>query len=535
MEPNYKGLTSRWGATEEVLAAMRKQVAGFEHLVPVSALLVLSDPDEIWIKSSIDSVLQQVYPYVEVCVCINGSKKPHVWEVLEGYAGDERIKVRHLPEKHGQAEAYNVALSMVTGEVVALLGQGDELSPDALFRVVEFLQHVRADVIYTDEDSIDVTGERLDPVFKLYWSPDLLLSTPYTGRLSVVRRKLLEAVGGFRQELDGAEEHDLLLRLSEMTDRIYHLPGVLYHRRRLPWPDTPEKGQIQASLRAIEDALARRGEDSSVEPGPAQGSFRVVRHVIGRPKVSVIVSAPQGMAAVPIVDELKRRTSYPIHQLIVASDGPKVHRTADHVSDSFPARALNLAARRAGGEYLVFVDGGLQITTPEWLAELLSEAQRQSVGAVGCTLLNPDGILRQGGSLIEVGRLVGYEDDSVLEDQAPLLVDHVFNFAAASAGCMMVAKHVFDEMGGFDDEMLPTAFYDLDLSFRLQEKGLRNVYTPYASLIHAGSELQPGAEEIAYMWRRWWEQLVRLLYYRWSPLRAGYREISGEASLLSAY
>ncbi len=514
---------------------MRKQVAGFEHLVRVSALLVLSDPDEIWIKSSVDSVLRQVYPYVEVCVCINGSKKPHVWKVLEGYAGDERIKVRHLPEKHSQAEAYNVALSMVTGEVVALLGQGDELSPDAVFRVVEFLQHVRADVIYTDEDSIDVAGERLDPVFKPYWSPDLLLSTPYTGRMCAIRKKVLEAVGGFREELDGAEEHDLLLRLSEMTDRIYHLPGVLYHRRKLPWPDTPENGQTQASLRAVEDALARRGEDSAVEPDPAQGSFRVVRHITGRPKVSVIVSAPQGTDTVPVVDELKRRSSYPIHQIIVASDGRTVHPSADHVSDSFPARALNLAARRARGEYLVFVDGGAQMTTPEWLAELLSEAQRRGVGAVGCKLLNPDGSLRHGGSLIEVSRLVGYEGDAVLDDQAPLLVDQVFNFAAVSAGCMMMAKDVFDEVGGFDDEMLPTAFYDLDLSFRLQEKGLRNVYTPYASLIHGGSELQPGVEEIAYMWSRWWEQLVRLLYYRWSPLRAGYQEISGEPPILSAY
>jgi len=535
LEPDYKSWISRWEATEGELAAMRRQAAGFEHPVRVSVLLVVSDPDEFWIKNSVNSVLQQVYPHLELCVCTNGPQRPHVLEILEGYA-DDRIKVRHLPERNSQADAYNVALSMVTGECVALLGQGDELAPDAAFRVAEFLQGVPADVIYTDEDHTDVTGRRSDPEFKPYWAPDLLLLTPYTGRLCVVQRKVLEAVGGFREGFDGAEEHDLFLRLSEKTDRIYHLPGVLYHRSGPPGPDASEEGPSQASLRAIEEALARRGERAAVEPDLEEGSFRVTWHLSGRAKVSLILSNLEEEPDASLVEELERKTSYPIHQLIVASGDREAYPVADDANHLFPARAMNLAADRADGEYLVFASASAQVLDSGWLSDLLRQAQRRGVGAVGCKLLNPDGSLRHGGSWVDLSRLVGYASESASEgDGQPLVVDQTFNFEAASAECMMVRKAAFEEVGGFDEERVPTTFYDLDLSFRLQEEGLRNVYTPYASLICARSpELLPSEREIAYVWRRWWEKLIRLLYYRRSPVHRAVPRAMDEDILMAA-
>lgn len=537
LETDYRRWISYSKVPEDELAAMARQVAGFAYLPRVSLLLVVSDADEVWIKNSVNSVLRQVYPRLELCVCDNGSERPHVPELLEDYAAyEEGIKVLRLPEKGSLAAAYGAATSAATGEFVALLEGGDELAPEALFKVVEFLQRVPADVVYTDEDHIDVVGERSDPTFKPHWSPELLLCAPYVGRTCAMRKSVVEQAGGFREGFEGTEEHDLLLRISERTDRIYHLPGVLYHRWVPSWWAAPDSAEDEVSVRAVEEALARRGEDADVKPDEARGILRV-RRPAGSPEVSVIFSAPEGMDDAPFVDEMDGESSNLVRQLIVAGGGEGAFPAAERVSHPFPARAMNLAAEKADGEYLVFTGGCAQVRPSGWLPELLGHAQRRDVGAVGCKLLDPDGSLRHGGSFVDLSGLVGRADEPVPGggDGLPVVADRTFDFGAASAGCMMVRKDVFEAVGGFDDKNLPTAFYDLDFSFRLREMGLRNVYTPYVSLVcdePGGSP--PGENEVAYMWRRWWGELVRLLYYRRSPLLHPTHRGADEEALLVA-
>jgi len=526
-ETEYQSWISFSRTTAAELNAMGWQMAGFDYLPRISVALVISDADEVWIKRSVDCVLGQVYPYLELCICDNGSRRSHVAEVLESYAAaDERVKVRRLPDREGWGTAYNAAISMATGDFVTLLEGGDELAPEALFKVVEVLQHARADVVYTDEDHIDVGNRRSEPVFKPPWSPDLLLSTAYIGRLCVMRRSVLEAVGTFREGFEGAEEHDLTLRLSEETDSVRHLPEVLYHRRRLP--GTLEKPRLSSG--AIEDALIRRGADARVERGMVEGSFRVVWSLEDRPRVSAVVLFPEEVVKSPVLSELEQETSYPIHQVLAVNAEYMEHPSVAGVSHPFPARALNLAAEKSEGEYLVFVDARARITDPGWLQEMLRQARRQEVGAVGCKLVNVDGSLRYGGSLTEMDWLSGSLEERVSEGGHYLpLVDHTFNFGAASSECMVVRKAVFHSIGGFDDANLPTAFYDLDLSFRLREIGLKNVYTPYARVIGRGGRKVPSEGEVWYMWSRWWNELVQLLYYQRSPLHPAYHGLDKEA------
>jgi GT2 family glycosyltransferase len=519
----YEGWVRRSRATAGELAAMARQAAGFAYLPRFSLVLAVSDADEVWIKSTLDSCLGQAYPHLEICVCDNGSARPHVPEVLEDYAeADPRVRVRRLPEKGSRAAAYAAGVSMAEGEYVALLGEGDQVAPETLFRAAESLQESPADVVYTDEDRIDVGGRRSDPVFKPYWSPDLLLSEPYVGRLCVIRKSLIEAAGGVREGFEGAEEHDLVLRLSERTDLIRHLPWVLYSRRSLPGEAGPSG---DGSSRAVREALARRGEAAEVEL--RGGSLRVVRRPSGDPKVGVILRVPKGMTDVVLPDGLEQGTSHPIAGVTVAGvDGAARAPFAERVEHPFPARALNLAAEASVGEYLAFMDARTRLTTPGWLSELLAQAQRGGVGLVGCRLENPDGGLRHGGSFAELGRLVGYPDEPEFGGTGgPPLVEGPFNFAVASAECMVVSRAAFEEVGGFDDGNLPTAFYDLDLSLRLRERGRINVYTPHVSVVcdnpgDGAVATLPGEGEIEYMWRRWWPELVRLLYYRFSPLHA---------------
>jgi hypothetical protein len=303
--------------------------------------------------------------------------------------------------------------------------------------------------------------------------------------------------------------------------------------------DEPQKRQT--SSRAIEDALARQGADATVEPGMARGSYRVVRRVKGHPKVSVVLHAPEGWTNWSLRDRLAKQTAYPIHQIIEARVGREEPSSAGRVSHPFPARALNLAAGGAEGEYLLFMDVRANPTDAGWLSELLGQAQRQEVGAVGCRLLDPSGGLRHGGSLVEVNRLTGdpreemkrligdpRERASEGREYLPL-TDYAFNYEAASMECTMIRRASFERVEGYDDANLPNALYDLDLSFRLRELGLLNVYTPYTQMVCKGFRILPWVEEIEYVWKRWWDRLVQILHYQTSPLYLAYHGLDREA------
>ena len=500
---------------------MRQLVPELSDSPTISVLVAVSDPDEIWIKKSFVSVLKGVYPHVELCVCDDASRRPHVPEALGGFASaDDRVKLSRHEESKGLAGSLNEALSLATGQFVTVLGAGDELAPEALFAVANLLKGSGADVVYADEDSVDISDRRSGPVFKPYWSPDLLLSTPYVGRPCVVRRDLVTELGGFREGFDGAEEWDLMLRLAEETGRIRHLPKMLYHRRTYEEEPAPN-GQV--SHRAVKEAVARRLPRATVRS--ETGSARVVRSVFGQPTVSV-VAISTGPAPTSNSAEIGWGSFYPIHEVLSAYVWEGEALVKRVLGTSSAARAANLAAGGATGDYLLFVRNYREISSPDWVAELLRQAQRPGVGLVGGRVLDRKGNTLAGGSFFDPGRLLGTRPESPnipLRESPPRylpVVDYPFNPVQISAGCMMVSRSVFEDVGGFDEENLPTFFYDLDLSFRLVERGLLNVYMPGVSVVSEGvGRALPGEQEIEHMWNRWWPQLVKLLHYRNSPLR----------------
>jgi hypothetical protein len=512
---------------------MEERLVGFWNPPTVSVLLAVSDPDEVWIKASLSSVLDGIYPHVELCVCDNASERPHVGQALDGLAAsDERVKVRRLPKAASLAQAYNEALALAMGRFVTFLGEGDELAPEAFFYAVEVLQDTEADVIYGDEDSVDISDRRSNPVFKPYWSPDMFLSVPYLGRPCVIRRDLVEGLGGLREGFEGAEEHDLMLRVAEKTDRICHVPKMLYRRRTYEREPAPE-GSVsrEAARRAVKEALKRRDSEATVEPGPTPGSIRVVRGLSRRPTVSVValVTAPGFASSDP-----EKESSYPLHEVIPARAGGGV--APEERATSVPvAKAANLAAGRATGEYLLFVRNYRGATSSEWVLELLRQARRDEVGAVGGRVLNGDGSTRNAGSYLNLSKLTGSSSDALPQRETSRflpVIDHPFNPAAVAIDCMMIRRSVFEDVGGFDEGELPTAFYDLDLCFRLGESGLLNVYTPDASVFSREVLWPlPGVKQIGYMWERWWPVLVKMLHYEDSPLLAGSEKLDEDLLL----
>lgn len=502
-EEPYAHHVARTTPVPEDLALLKDRVALLGTSTKISVLLVVSDADDIWIKASVAFVLGGVYPNVELCVLDNGSRRPHVRETLESLAASgERVKVARSPEPVSDAEARNRALKMATGEFVLFLDAGDLLFPGALAHLAEALQRTGADVAYADEDSIDISDRRSEPIFKPHYAPDLLLAAMYVGRPCAIRRSLLLDLGGLRSSFEDGGEHDLLLRVSERTDHIRHVPGVLYHRRR--YEREVPKPSYAASERAVREALQRRGVEAEVGAGRAPGILRVVRPLPERPTVSAVTSF-EGVAG------LERGKGSPVREVIPTSG-------------AFDACSANEAARAASGEYLLFLRGCREVG-PGAVTELLREARQPEVGAVGGRVLTEEGWLRHAGGLIGLSGFTG-SLTRVLPPEGNRIflpaVDYPFNPYAVSAECLMVRRSVFEAAGGFDETHLPASYYDLDLTLRLREQGLLNVYVPGAGVVLGESDpALPGAGEIEHMWNRWWVELVSALHYEVSPLQVG--------------
>jgi len=512
------------GAAE--IASLR---AGAELLQPSPLFTVVVPVHEIaepLLRRCIDSVRAQAWERWELCAVDDGSRAPHVWETLQSYAGaDARVRVDRLPASGGIVAATSRALEMARGDFVAFLDHDDELAPEALLAVAARLaDEPGLDLVYSDEDKLDDAGRRVEPFFKPEWSPDLLLSMNYANHLTVVRRSLVEEVGGLRAGFDGSQDYDLLLRLVERTRRIGHVPRVLYHWRKMEGSEAAvrgAKGYAHVSAkRALEEALARRGLRGRVET-TIPGLYTVRYQIAGEPLVSIVMPTRDKASVLrSCVESIERRTSWRRWELVVVDNGstePEALRYLDELGRRhrvlrdprpFNWSALNnAAARQARGELLLFMNNDMEVISEDWMAAMIEHAQRPEVGAVGARLLYPDGHVQHAGVVLGIGPVASHAF-KYLPDGEPgyAWLGHVVRDVSAVTGaCMMTRKDLFARTGGFD-ERLPVAFNDVDYCLRLREEGLLVVYTPLARLYHHESmtrrDLHPPEDE-ALMKARW--------------------------------
>jgi GT2 family glycosyltransferase len=450
------------------LARMAAEAARLEYQPVISIITPVYNTDPAFLRACIASVQAQAYPRWELCLADDGSTSAATIAVLREQT-DPRIKVTSLARNARISAASNAALALATGEFVALLDHDDELTPDALYRVVSLLNGARdADLVYSDEDKRDADGGLSEPFFKPCWSPEHLLSAAYTCHLTVARKSLVDRIGGFRLGYEGAQDHDLTLRLSDITPRIHHLPYVLYHWRRTP-ESTASAGSAKpwaddAGKRALEDYLARHAIDGEVVSGGVPGLYRVRFAIRGTPLVSVILAGGDEARA----SRLRERIGYSHVEMLTAADS---------------TAALNDAARRAAGAHLLFVDAGLDPLDREWLTALLEYSQQDGIGAVGARIEYADGRLRHIGivTCLDGGPAAvfdGHTGDSYGYFSSAI---GVRNYAAVSGECLMTRRDVFDRLGGFDAR-LPRFGADVDYCARVQAAELRIVFTPYARL-----------------------------------------------------
>ena len=514
----------RWISRNDIRPAeaqlIESTIAVLPRLPTISVLVPVHDTPERYLRAALESVLEQLYPYWELCIADDASTEPRVRAIIAEYAmRDGRVKPVLRDRNGGISEASNSALALATGEFVALLDSDDLLTRDALFHVALALnRYPDADFIYTDEDKIDDDDQRSEPYFKPDWSPDSLLARMYTGHLGVFRLALVTKLGGFRAAFTGSQDYDLVLRVTERTQRIHHIPRVLYHWRIHAASAAGEAGSkgyaYLAGQRALEEALARRGEPGRVEQLPQLGSY-TVRYALQRPeKIGIIVpTRDHGDDVERCLTSIFSYATYPDFEVLLVDNGstdpaslatfarwsaaePRVRVLRYDVPFNFAA-INNYAARHTGATYLLFLNNDTEVLTPDWLEALAEQAQRPSIGAVGAKLLYPDGTIQHAGVVTGIGGTAGHVHKHADGGAGGYfnILRTVNNYSALTGACLMVRREAFERAGGFD-EALGIAFNDVDLCLKLRALGLYNVYLPHVVLVHDESRSR-GYEDTA--------------------------------------
>jgi O-antigen biosynthesis protein len=478
--------------------------------LPVRSLLSIIVPvynlDIPLLKACMDSVLEQTYENWELCVA-DGSEGTETATYLSGLANrDGRIHYRKITNG-GISRNSNAALNLASGEFVIFLDHDDSLAPFALFEVASLLnRNADADLIYSDHDYLEHTGNRrVHPLFKPDWSPEIMFSANYITHLTVVRRSLVDAVGRFDPEMDGAQDWDLFLKVAERTSRISHIPKVLYHWRvhagstALAGPAKPYAESAQ--LRAINAHMRRIGMPAEAEVAP--GGLLHVRWSRSREAlVSIIIPSRDKVEVLArCIASLCEKTAYHPYEILIVDTGSEEPRTREYYQtlESSPnirilsdtarpfnySRANNHGAREARGELLLFLNNDVEITNPAWLDELAEWAAHPPIGIVGAKLLYPDGSIQHAGAVVGLGGFAGhpFAGCSAFSEGIYGSTGWYRNFLAVTGACMFMRREVFEELGGFDEEFLLCGS-DVEIGLRAWKNGYRVMLNPFSELTH---------------------------------------------------
>lgn len=502
--------------TEETLETQRKQKFDYSPLISI-AVPAYQTPVE-FLRQMIESLIVQTYSNWELCIVNASPDNEEMQKVLAEYsAGDSRVRFCNLKENLGIAENTNCAFAMAKGEFVGLLDHDDLLAPNALYEIVKILQdHPQADALYTDEDKVTTElDEHFQPHLKPDFNLDLLRSNNYICHFFVVRKSIVEKAGGFRKEFDGAQDYDFIFRCTENAGEVLHVPEILYHWRthKASTADNPASKMyaFEAGKRAIEAHLERTGTKGEVSHTQDLGFYRVKYPMQGKPLVSVIIpNKDEKETLQTCLEMLEKNTGYQNFEIIIVENNSttdEIFRYYKELSGNRKIHLLrwgkefnysainNFAVAHAKGEYLLFLNNDVKSINPDWLEEMLGVCQRPEVGGVGAKLIYPDNTIQHAGCVIGMGGIAGHmfvdmpADRTGYLHKASLLQD----MSAVTAACLLMKKEVFEQAGGFTEE-LAVAFNDVDLCLKVRKNGYLIVYDPYAKLYHMESKTR-GAED----------------------------------------
>ncbi len=505
----------------------------FQSMPKFSIVVPLYKTPEKYLRSMIASVCQQTYQNWELCLSDGSGKNSPLKKILKKYVQyDSRIKTITSDCELNISENTNRALKLCTGDYIVFVDHDDLLAPNALYECVKVLnKKPETKMIYTDEDKVTMDGKKhFQPHFKPDFNKDLLNSTNYFCHLVVVAKSIADKVGKFNSEFNGAQDYDFVLRCSEITEDIYHIPKILYHWR-MHEGSTAEKPEskmyaFEAGTNAIKAHYDRIGlKDVNVSQTKWLGVYRSKFILQDKPKVSIIIPNKDH------VDDLKKcihsisKCNYNNCEIIIIENNSSKKETFEfyekietqdkkikvvYWKEQFNYAAINnYGTQFAQGEYLLFLNNDTEIINSDCIEELVGVCTRQDVGAVGARLYYKDGTIQHAGVVVGLGGIAGHIFLNTPKDQVGYFARIITqqNYSAVTGACILVKKSVFEEIEGFD-EKYKVAYNDVDLCLRIQEKGYLVVYNPYAELYHYESKTRGKEDTLDKMNRLKEESLI---------------------------
>ncbi len=516
-------------------------------LPTISILMpVYNSPPDVLV-AAIQSVLRQDYPHWELCIADDCSPSRATQRVLERYRGfDPRIKIVRSPQNLHIAGATNLAAEYATGNFVGFLDHDDELVPHALTEMAQAIMATPdVDLLYSDEDKLDFSGQRTDPYLKPDWSPEHLTSVAYILHFMLVRKSLFLELGGLRAERSGAQDYDLSLRAGALARKIVHVPKVLYHWRMIPGSASAEVEAKPEALinaaKAIEDFVRLENKDARVVPGLFTGSHRVLWPVSQERPVTLLMLTDSRSKFVPgrghilmvehAIQSIVSKSTFKNYKIIVVDNG-RMDQDAKSRMETLGVKVvnytftppfnyatkLNFGFNIVETEDVIILNDDIEVISEDWIEALLAHSRREDVGGVGAKLLYTDGKIQHAGVVTGVNGATTHIFQGWPDDQIGYCgYTHVVrNYSAVTGAVLATRMSIVKAMGGFDTR-LAIDYNDIDFCLRVGETGRRIVFTPYARLYHfEGASLKRSAvseaDQTAFM-ARWARQLPTDPFY----------------------
>jgi len=486
------------------IRAMRGEMKRFRYRPLITLIMLVDDPHPPWFREALAAVSRQVYLEWEILLAGNLSSAPESLAITEEVCrSDSRVRLVPGQGDMSASSRFNAALEHAQGEFLVKLDQHDILPPHALYCLARQLNETSdAAMIYTDHDEIDAAGMRANPCFKPDWNPDLFTSHDYIGSLCLYRTAQVRAAGGYRRGFEGAEDYDLALRYLKNTSSsgIRHVARVLCHKR-----STPTRAGNRQAHESGKHALADyfSGTDVLVEDGPADTLYRI-RHPLSKhpPLVSIIIPTRDKLDVLrTCIESIRFKTDYTNWEMLIVDNQSVEPQTLDYLNNirqdkrirvlqydrPFNYSAINnLAVQHARGEVIALLNNDVEVITSNWLTEMVSQAIRPEVGAVGAKLLYPDGTVQHAGIVLGIGGIAGHAHRFLAGDAHGYCHRAVVaqNYSAVTGACLLVRRKLYQEVGGLNDKHFHVAFNDVDFCLKLVASGYWNIFSPYALLYH---------------------------------------------------
>lgn len=525
--------------TDEERKAQRGRI--WEYPPLISVVVPIYKTPEVFLRQMIESVTAQTYPHWQLCIADGSGDTAGTKRIVDSYLSDKRIKYKILAENLGIADNTNAAMELADGDYIALFDHDDLLSENALYEVVDRICKTGAEIVYTDEDKVTSDlSERYQPNFKPDFNLDLLRSNNYICHLLVVKKTLVQEVGGQKKEFDGAQDHEFLFRCIEKAKGIEHIPKVLYHWRvhKASTADNPlsKKYAYDAGKRAVTEHIRRCGEEAEVTDTLFPGFYRAKYQVTGEPLVSIIIpNKDEKETLKKCLDSIKEKSTYRNYEIIIVENNSTGQEIFDYYKEidgrdgirvvywksGFNYSALNnFGFTFAKGDYILCLNNDVTVITPDWLERMIGQCQRKEVGIVGVKLYYPDDTIQHAGVIIGIGGVAGAMFVGMARERSGYLRKAILqqDLSAVTAACMMVDRKAWEGAGGFNED-LAVAFNDIDFCLKVRREGYLVVYEPNVELYHyesksRGYEDTPEKQkrflsEINYMKAHWSEILTK--------------------------